>query len=168
MTPTYPADEIALDQGMPNNQSLWEMRGDLATVSCYAATEIDNLLLGRPGKYRAVRRLMEILNDSLISVPDPASPRSLMDPSTAVAMSYALLDADPEMKVPFKTITEVITEAKRVWNRLAAIVKEEPGAVPQEELAELERLRSLCLALSDRALAFDEPLDEPEVESEEP
>lgn len=148
-------------------QGLWELQGDLATVSCYAATEIDDLLLGRPSGFDAVRHLVEILRSSLVSVADPASPRSLMDPTTAVAMNHAIVDSDPQMKAPLKTITEVVREAKRISEGLSAIAEEQPKTVASERRVEVERLRSLCLALANRALAFEEPLDEQEPEPEE-
>lgn len=150
------------DSGVPaRGTAFWELQGDLATVSCYAATELDNLLLGRPRGLDAVRRLIEIISESIVSVAEPTSPRSLMNPATAVAMNHALLDSDLTRKESLNTVDQLIEASGRVTSMLSQAI-ENAQEVQEGQRQHLEKLRSLCLALSNRALAFEESVEEPE------
>ncbi len=159
-----PGTEKGIDPDpRPRNEAVWELQGDLATVSCYAATEIDDFLLERAGHFEAVRRLIGMLRKSIVSVPEPASPKSLIDPTTAVAMKHALLDSDPGLEPSLTTIDELVREAGRVTDALTRIA-DNPREFGPEKRPEIEKLRSLCLSLANRALALEEPLDEREPE----
>lgn len=149
-------------EGVPNHcdrkPESFEMTNDLATVSCCAASEIDNLLLGRPRGFMAIRRLIQLLQDSFISVVEPAAPQSLMDPAAAVAMNHALSAASGEG--PLRTIDEVVRESQRVVEAMAQLVERKPIEVQEANRGELQRLRTLCLSLSTRVLSFEEPVDQ--------
>lgn len=140
-------------------EALWELQNDLATVSCYAAGEVDNLILGRPNGFSAVRRLLKMIQQTLIGEETCASPESMIDPTTAVAMNRALECSDPALRDNLKTVDQLRKESARVVGSLERVIQS-PSKVRNEDLPELETLRSLCIALSDNALACDEPIDE--------
>lgn len=136
----------------------WELENDLATVSCYAAGEVDNLILKRSNGLRALKRLRQMIQSSLIDCGTSDSGHSMVDPTTAIAMNRALLDLPFGSGGNLDTVDELINESKQVAELLDRVArKAERG---DQDLKELENLRSLCLALSKSALAFEEPIDE--------
>ena len=149
-------------EGMGNccdgNSESFDMMNDLATVSCCAASEIDNLLLGRPRGFVAIQRLIQLLQDSFLSVAEPSVPHSLMDPTAAVAMNHALFAASGEG--PLRTIDEVVRESQRVVKAMTQLADRDPGEVQGCQRAELQGLKTLCLSLSNQVLSFEEPVDQ--------
>jgi len=137
----------------------WELQGDLATVSCYAAGEVDNLILGRANGFSAVKRLIEMIHEALFVQRMGASPESLIDPTTAVAMNRALERSDPALKDNLSTVDQLIEQSKKVAQLLER-VSSDPDQVKRKKPEQLRKLRSLCIALSDNALAYEEPIDE--------
>ena len=134
----------------------WGVEDDLATVSCYAAGEVDNLILKRPNGLGAIKRLRQMIQNSLIDCATSASGNSMVDPATAIAMKRTLLVTDSVRSL--NTIDELINESRHVAELLDKVAeKAEEG---NQDVIELEKLRSLCLALSKSALAFEEPIDE--------
>ena len=134
----------------------WGLEDDLATVSCYAAGEVDNIILKRPNGLGAIKRLRQMIQNSLIDCSTSASGHFMVDPTTAVAMQRALLVADSVRSL--NTVDELISESRHVAELLDRVAeKAEEG---NQDVGELEKLRSLCLALSKSALAFEEPIDE--------
>ena len=69
----------------------WGLEDDLATVSCYAAGEVDNLIHKRPNGFSAIKRLRWIIQNSLIDCGTSTSGHSMVDPTTAVAVNRALV-----------------------------------------------------------------------------
>jgi len=136
----------------------WELENDLATVSCYAAGEVDNLILKRSNGLRALKRLREMIQSSLIDCGTSDSGHFMVDPTTAIAMNRALLDLPFGSGDKVNTVDELINESKQVAELLDRVAdKAEKG---NQDVGELKKLRSLCLALSKSALAFEEPIDE--------
>ena len=144
---------------MHEGDVFWELQGDLATVSCYAAGEVDNLILGRANGFSAVKRLMEMIHEALFVQRMGASPESLIDPMTAVAMNRALERSDPALKDSLSTVDQLIEQSEKVAQLLER-VSSDPNEVKKKKPKELRRLRSLCVALSDSALAYEDPIDE--------
>jgi len=136
---------------------VWGFHDDLATVSCYAAGEVDDLILGRSRSFDALKRLLEMLRNSLISSKVSASPESLIDPTTAVAMNRAFENSDPPISM--STVEELLTQSNRVAKLLERVITE-PQRVREAERDKLENLRSLCLELSNSALACEEPIED--------
>jgi hypothetical protein len=135
----------------------WGLEDDLATVSCYAAGEVDNLILKRPNGLNALKRLRQMIQSSLIDCGTSTSGHFMVDPTTAVAMNKALLLVSGSVG-NLDSVDELIRESTQVAELLNKVAeKAEKG---DQDIEELERLRSLCLALSKSALAFEEPLDE--------
>ncbi len=134
----------------------WGLEDDLATVSCYAAGEVDNLIHKRPNGFGAIKRLRHMIQDSLIDCGTSASGHFMVDPTTAVAMNRAL--AISRSVDDLDTVEKLIEESKQITKLLDRVTKKaEEG---EQNKQELEKLRSLCLALSRSALAFEEPIDE--------
>lgn len=141
----------------------WELQDDLSTVSCYAAGEVDNLILERPNGFKAVKRLVEMIRNSLIGVGQSTSAEYMVDPTTAVAMGQALEDSYLETGTSIDTLEKLISEATRVTTLLERTTQN-PSEVYKNNLKELKQLRSLCLALSENALAYEEPIEDTEPE----
>jgi len=143
-----------------NNQEanfVWGFHADLATVSCYAAGEVDDLILGRSKRFDALKRLLEMIHNSLVSSEVTASPQSLMDPTTAVAMNHALENSDPTISM--NTVDELLVQSNLVAQLLERVITD-PQKVKEGEREKLEDLRSLCLELSRSALACEEPIED--------
>lgn len=142
----------------------WELQDDLSTVSCYAAGEVDNLILGRPNGFQAIKHLIDMIRNSLIKVGQSASAEYMVDPATAVAMGQALKDSYQEKGASIDTLEKLIIEATHVTDILEKATQN-PDEVRRSNLGELKQLRSLCLALSENALAYEEPIEDtkPEV-----
>jgi hypothetical protein len=149
----------ARGNSVPTGDALWELQNNLATVACYAAGEVDDLILDRPNGFVAVRRLLRMIKDALFGETFQGSPESLIEPTTAAAMNRALGHSNPALKDNLKTVDQLLAESRRVALSLEGVVKD-PNRMKREEPAELERLRALCIALSDSALACAEPIDE--------
>ena len=133
----------------------WGLEDDLATVSCYAAGEVDNIIHKRPNGFGAIKRLRHMIQNSLIDC-DKSSGHFMLDPTTAVAVNRAL--ANSRSVENLDTVEELIEESKKITELLDSVAeKAETGTL---DLDELKKLRSLCLALSRSALAFEEPIDE--------
>jgi hypothetical protein len=137
----------------------WELQGDLATVSCYAAGEIDSLILGHQNGFSAVKRLLGMIREALFVERTGFSPESLIDPTTAVAMNHALEGTDPTLKGNLKTVDQLIQQSHKVVKLLDRVSKN-PSQVKREKPDQLKKLRSLCIALSGSALAYETPIDE--------
>ena len=90
----------------------WGLEDDLATVSCYAAGEVDNIILKRPNGFGAIKRLRHMIQNSLIDCGTSASGHFMVDPTTAVAVNRALAifgsvdDLD--------TVDKLIEESKQI------------------------------------------------------
>lgn len=134
----------------------WGLEEDLATVSCYAAGEVDNLIHKRPNGFGAIKRLRYMIQNSLSNCGTSASGHFMVDPTMAVAMNRALLISGSVGNLD--TVDELIKESKQITKLLDEVTKKaEKG---KQNKSGLEKLRSLCLALSRSALAFEEPIDE--------
>ncbi len=134
----------------------WGLEDDLATVSCYAAGEVDNLIHKRPNGLGAVKRLRHMIQNSLIDCGTSASGHFMVDPTTAVAVNRALAISGSVGNLD--TVGKLIEESKQITKLLDEVAKiAEEG---KQDNSKLEKLRSLCLALSRSALAFEEPIDE--------
>lgn len=134
----------------------WGLEDDLATVSCYAAGEVDNLIHKRPNGFGAIKRLRHMIQNSLIDCGTSASGHSMVDPTTAVAVNRAL--AISNSVDDLDTVDKLIEESKQITKLLDRVAKKDEEG--EQNKHELENLRSLCLALSRSALAFEEPIDE--------
>jgi len=149
-------NETNLTKG--NNIS-WGLQDDLAIVACYAAGEVDNLIMGRPNGFSALKRLLEMIQSSIISSNESTSPQSLIDPTTAVAMNRALEHSYPTLKESLSTVDQLIEQSGVVAELLDRVIKE-PQKFQKHQGKDLETLRSLCLSLSNNALACEEPIEE--------
>jgi hypothetical protein len=128
----------------------WPVENDLPTVACHAAIELDNLILDRPIGLSSVDRLRFLLSESIPPERDPNSPNWLRDPTAVVVVNRALGD-EPSRK-PISTVGELVREAGELVAQLAELIRD-PSAFRTSNAAELNKMRSFCLALSRRASA---------------
>jgi hypothetical protein len=136
---------------------------DLAVVSCFAAREVHEVLEGQGGEFEAVRNLVKIIKESIISSCHGSSLETMVDPSKAVAMNRALEHSELGEKDSMKTVAQLVTETEQVIDLLDGLVKD-PTKVRQDKSADLKKLRALCLALSSSVIACEEPVEELELE----
>lgn len=139
------------------------MREDLAVVSCFAAHEVLNALEGQGGLFEATRNLVKIIKESIIPVGQDSSPETMVDPSMAVAMNRALESSELGKKDSMKTVAQLAIETRLVVELLDELIKD-PTKVRQDKLANLKKLRALCLVLSSSVIACEEPVEELELE----
>jgi hypothetical protein len=122
---------------------------DLASLACDAAIELDNLILDRAREVAAVRKLSDRLAKELPDAPDFSSLKHLVDPSTLVVMSRAILETPWAGQA--SEVQELTRAAGKIAQRLLS-VSSDPGA-SRADIPGLEQLRTFCLALSRRAAA---------------
>lgn len=123
---------------------------DLPTLACNAAIELDNLLLQRTERLPAVRRLSERLTEEVPELIDLASPLSLVDPSTVVALHGTLQES--QISSPSDQLSDLTRQAGEIVRRLKA-TSEDPRTARARDEGGLRQLREFCLIFSRRAAA---------------
>jgi hypothetical protein len=130
----------------------WEMECDLASIASQAAIELDNLMLGRMTDLFAAERLADILANS-INVDMAGSPESQLNPTTAVAVNLAIADANKQNQ--FTQLADLLNEVGKLTDVLS-----QPNTIKNAESNELKKLRNFCLALSKRAFALEQAMQD--------
>jgi len=131
------------------------LRSDFPALACHAAVELDNLLRGRGTEVQAVALLASALSGTQPALQGgaPTAFRLLFDPSSdptdAVTVNWAIRDSQITEAAP-RTLNELVGELKRIELSLKSI-SEQPQAMAARNAAELERMRTFCLALSRRS-----------------
>jgi hypothetical protein len=120
-------------------------------------------LEGQGGEFEATRNLVKIIKESIIFVGQGSSPETMVDPSTAIAMNRALEFSDLGEKDSMKTVAQLVVEIRLVVELLDELIKD-PIKVRKDKLANLKKLRALCLVLSSSVIACEEPVEELELE----
>lgn len=132
---------------------LWELEGDLSSVACHAAIELDNLLLGKATDLKEVQRLIRTIADVIPSVQEPSSIAPMLkNATTVVLIKRALHDSHPGTSVT--KVDELVTHAKQIAESLNQLVIN-PKAFTEIQSDELHRMRSFCVALSKHALGSE-------------
>lgn len=139
----------------------WSLEGDLATVSCYAATDLENLIVANSSRLTAVTKLTEILRTSMPSLAESVAPRSLVDPVTVVAVNRALSDTSPHLQDSINNLQSLVKEAQNIREQLEQVLAS-PLDFRRGRLDELKKMQSFCLALSRSALSYEPAFDEPQ------
>lgn len=121
---------------------------NLSALACEAAVELDNLMTQHAGDLEAVRVLGNRIRSAVI-VPEPATPSSLLDATTAVALHRAIGGGG-------NTLDELLVEAKAFSGRLESAT----ATALLERETECRALRDFCLALSRHASALSYPTPE--------
>ena len=158
---TEPAgDSMGCDrQAKRSDEPIWGLEDDLATVSCYAATELDDLILERSRGVKYVSRLVELLRSSIPKTTEPLTVNGLVDPATIVVFSRALTDTKPALKESMRMLDAFVKEAEEVVRGLAAVCSRADEHVAGQ-CETLRGMRSFCVALSRHALSCRPPLEE--------
>lgn len=133
---------------------------DLAWVACQAATELDNLLLGKNVSISAVQGLTSALSASVATEPGSAGPASLIDPTTTVVLTRALRDSQPVLKG--RNLEDLVKVTVHLVDQLRRVV-DPAGETATEHQDSLRVLRAFCVALSRHAAAASpSPANRPE------
>ncbi len=133
---------------------------DLAWVACQAATELDNLLLGKGVSINAVKGLTFALSASVGTGSGSAAPTSLIDPTTTVVLTRALRDSEPDLKG--RNLEDLVRVTVHLVDQLRRVA-EPGGETTSEHQNTLRVLRAFCLALSRHAAAASpSPSNRPE------
>ena len=111
---------------------------DLAWVACQAATELDNLLLGRSASIDAVRGLTRALSSSAVTTTTPAS---LVDPTTTVVLTRALRESEPNLHG--RTLEDLVKATVHLVEQLRQVA--EPARTTEQEKT-LRVLRGLFVS----------------------
>lgn len=140
---------MSIDTGIePGRRTLSTFDFDLPVLACEAATELDNLLLGREARLDVVNDLVRWLMEEF---PDVATEPTGFDPTSVILMNRAFGVASEIVGIP-DTVGEVAKAAQRIRRVLEDVVS--GGSVEQ---AQLIQLRTLCVALSKAASAYARP-----------
>jgi hypothetical protein len=135
-----------------------EWPGGLAWVACQAATELDNLILGRSASIDAVRGLTSALSSSVVTGSPTTAPASLVDPTTTVVLTRALRESEPNLHG--RTLEDLVNATVHLVEQLRQVA--EPARTAEQQKT-LQVLRAFCLALSRHAAAVSpSPANRPE------
>jgi hypothetical protein len=115
-----------------------------ADLAAQAALALDNLVICRASDLTAVRNLADSVSAGLQS-------QATVDPTTAVAMQRALIQAPNAQHST--TVNELLANASEFVQRLVSVADE--GQASDEEA---RWLRTVCVALSRSAVALSGPL----------
>jgi hypothetical protein len=130
----------------------------LAWVACQAATELDNLVLGKAVTIDAVKGLSSALSASVAVGTGAAAPASLIDPTTTVVLTRALRDSH----LTGKNLEDLVKVTVQLVDQLRQVA-EPDNARTTEDLNALRGLRAFCLAVSRHAAAASpSPANRPE------
>ena len=112
---------------------------ELPTLAARAAIELDSLHRGRTDDASCVRKLSDLLRNSVESVELPQGRHlaALMDASTVVIVARALRSTEKNVKT-----------TKEVWELTREVADELEQAASQQTSARLEGLRDFCLELA--------------------
>lgn len=141
-------DPMLHSTGISQKRSKVEM--DLASLASQAAIALDELALGRRTELTAITELVQKVQASLPS-------HQSIDVPTAVAVQRALV-ALPEA-AHGTTVNELLDSASELTKRLSNLVANDE----HQDIEEIKRLRSFCVALSRSAMSLEgSPYDRPE------
>jgi hypothetical protein len=114
----------------------------LAMRASLAAIALDQRLRDGHSPLGAVRKLVEVLKNTIEPLPGEAAPASLLDPVAAELLNRALANANAAT-----TLTSLPEVSAHVIDLIARLEEAEDITDPDE----LELLRNFCLALSQSA-----------------
>lgn len=136
-----------------------------AVLACDAAAELDDLLATGQLKFRAVRSLAETLK-GLAEARAGSAGRSaqehagfLFSPYGPAAI-YGAMKVDSARPSATTKISDLLKYALDMGEHLAEVAAS-PADGLRQRLDEIRRLRSFCVALSERACDFDWSVFEP-------
>ena len=130
------------------------LEDDLVSLSSVAAWELDDLSLDRSKGLPGVERLVSFI---AASVPENDQDTSNLNPATAVVLNDALSQYSRRST---DDLRQLLREATGVLEKLQRIAKAPDDF--KDDLEEIKRLRSFCLALSKSAMAARRsPIEQP-------
>lgn len=142
-----------------------EAESDIPSLACNAAIELHGLLLGEQQKFLSVRSLADRISSSLLpssSAKSNQGGRSHLypkDPTVRVVVRQAIADTHFPSKPP-ESVEELLSQAEDIIGRLrkALVYTEDEPSLNDSELSDMI---TFCLALSKKALAYEQYLYDP-------
>ncbi len=151
------------DLSFDNSRDMSIFKGDVPSLASYAAAELDDLILNRSRELSAVSLLIDEISESMVlsdGTEEADSQRTWLDPldpTVAVLMHQAIMDS-PLRSSEVQKIHQLLAQSRRIIDSLRRIVLDPEKAKENED--ELNRMRAFCLALSKRAIAYEQSLCE--------
>jgi len=148
--------QISEIAAVPDESSFPSTIFDSASLSCYAATELDQLLLRGTESLENVKHFISFIENQV------SEPKLERNPETIMALNWAFVDSNLLRPSIDTTIQDLFNEAGKITGSLRDVIKR-PSYYRNTEAERLESLRDFCLFLSKR-FAANEPfslLDEP-------
>jgi hypothetical protein len=134
---------------MATDEALFsELEGDVPSLANQAATELDNIIIGRGGQVTAIRQFVTFLRNELQGSGVTSTQRMPVRATTFVVMNRAVSEA--EIGTPPRNVGDVVQQVGHVVEILAKI-GEHPLDIKDANLEEVQRMRSFCLAYSKSA-----------------
>ena len=134
------------------------IESDLPSLASRAAIELDNIIIEQEGELKAISRLAENIERSCSGTRATTHPVLLCDPSIAVVLNYAFADSEI-VGGKLTTVDELLVQAKEIGSSLRSILAD-PVGFRQRDLRRLEQMRAFCVALSRRASAYEQSMDD--------
>lgn len=123
-------------------QQTWE-EGDLSSLACMAAIELDHLVLKKPTDLHATSKLAGRLSDVL---GDPSSSR-LQSPTAVLVVKRAIQDSNWSQE-PLVNVEDLVREASKISRELEQVASTDAPS-------DLVKVRLFCVVLSKLALASE-------------
>ncbi len=136
-----------------SEDDVWGLEGDLPSLACQAAIELDHLTRNRNGNLPAVRQLASRLSADA-SEEDASSPHV---PVAVGVMRRAIADSGLAYPKPLKKVAEILGYTGEIARRLQTLA-DSAAQAGGGDVTEAENLRDYCLALSRIAAATEPPL----------
>ena len=133
-----------------DNALLTELEGDVPSLANQAATELDDLVIGRGGRAAAIRQFANFLKRELPGSGTPSARRMPVRATTFVVMNRAISEA--KIGAPAKNVEDVVEQIAQVVDAMAKI-GDDPVGIMETDQELVRRMRSFCLAYSKSASA---------------
>ena len=117
---------------------------DLSTVSCFAAIELDNMILERSMGLLYVTKLVELLRESFESFGTLENSPCLLNPTTTVMIFNTLNKIENSSS---HTENEIINKTKEIQEKLRLLIDDQNKRQPNFK-ENLQYLRNFCIELS--------------------
>jgi hypothetical protein len=152
MTPSL--SQIA---ALPESSTMSSSVSQSAILSCYAATELDRLLLKGDSTLENVNAFISFMETQV------AGHGIEQNPETIMALSWAFEDCDLLHPSVDTTIEQLFDEAAKI-SRYLKDVMQRPNHYLSNDRFQLQSLRDFCLSLSKRfasseaSFSFEDPI----------
>ena len=134
-----------------NEYLLREVSGDISSLANYASVDLDKLALNKRTDLKYLKNLVKIIAEKVVEIPEPTSPRSLLDP-TKVRILYEAF-SETKSRAEIQKVEDIIAETKIIVDMLRNVIleKEKGEAIAVDNIT---YLKEFCRAISKKAAVF--------------